>query len=333
MSIATDIFFFSLCAVIIFWAGKRISYYGDQIAELTGMGRAWIGLILMASVTSLPELVVGISASAWVKSADLAVGDVLGSCAFNLGILSLMDAFTPRSRPLLSNVSTSHILAASLGLILIGLTGLSLFLPVDIVLMPGLGVTSLLFLVLYIISVRIIYEYNAQNPVVSEVKIHSNQCITIKKAVLHYIGFALVIIAAALWLPEFAQRIAMNTGLGSSFMGTFFLAASTSLPEIAVSVAALRLGAADMAVGNLFGSNIFNILILFIDDVVYLDGHLLKDASDIHVISVFSAILMSSVAIIGLTFKVPGKRFILAWDSLIIFLIYAMNLALLYRLG
>ena len=88
-----------------------------------------------------------------------------------------------------------------------------------------------------------------------------------------------------------------------------------------------------MAVGNLFGSNIFNMLILFIDDVVYLDGHLLKDASDIHVISVFSAILMSSVAIIGLTFKVPGKRFILAWDSLIIFLIYAMNLALLYRLG
>lgn len=333
MSITTDIFFFFFCAVVIFFAGKRISYYGDLIAELTGMGRAWIGLILMASVTSLPELVVGISSAAWVKSADLAVGDILGSCAFNLGILSLMDAFTPKGRPLLANVSASHILAAALGLILIALTGLSLFLPVDIVLSPGLGITSILFLVLYMVSVRIIYEYNSRNPVAVLESAESGHQLTLKQAVIRYAGFAAIIIAAALWLPEFAHRIAEATGLESSFIGTFFLAVSTSLPEIAVSIAALRLGAADMAVGNLFGSNIFNILILFIDDLVYTDGHLMKDASDVHVVSVFAAILMSAVAIIGLTFRIPGKRFLLAWDSLVIFLIYALNLVLLYHLG
>lgn len=329
----TDVFFFVLCAAVIFFAGKRISYYGDLIAELTGMGRAWIGLILMASVTSLPELVVGVSSAAWVKSADLAVGDILGSCAFNLGILSLMDALTPRDKPLLSSVSTSHILAAALGTILISLTGLGLFLPVDIVISPGLGVTSLLFLVLYLVSVRIIYEYNVRNPIIASKQTDHLHQLTLKQAILHYAGFAGIIIAAALWLPEFAHRIAGATGLDSSFMGTFFLAVSTSLPEIAVSIAAIRLGAADMAVGNLFGSNIFNILILFIDDLVYVDGHLLKDASDVHVVSVFAAILMSAVAIIGLTIRIQGKRFLMAWDSLVIFAIYALNLLLLYRLA
>ncbi len=87
---------FIVCAAIIFYAGKRLSYYGDALAELTGLGKAWIGLILMAAVTSLPELVVGISSTVLVQSADLAVGDILGSCAFNLGILSMMDFFMPK---------------------------------------------------------------------------------------------------------------------------------------------------------------------------------------------------------------------------------------------
>ena len=72
-----SVFGFLTCAILIFFAGKKLSYYGDLIAEMTGLGKAWIGLILMASVTSLPELMVGISSSAIVKDANLAAGDVL----------------------------------------------------------------------------------------------------------------------------------------------------------------------------------------------------------------------------------------------------------------
>src|SRR5687767_7432549 len=74
---------FLVCAAIIFLAGRKLSFYGERIAEKTGLGKAWIGLILMASVTSMPELMVGISSTAIVGSADLAVGDILGSCIFN----------------------------------------------------------------------------------------------------------------------------------------------------------------------------------------------------------------------------------------------------------
>jgi cation:H+ antiporter len=99
---------FLCCALVIFFAGKKISYYGDMVADLTGMSKGWIGIILMASITSLPELMVGVSSAAIIGSADLAVGDIIGSCAFNLGILALMYAFTPKKQPIFGMASQTH---------------------------------------------------------------------------------------------------------------------------------------------------------------------------------------------------------------------------------
>lgn len=328
-----DFLGFLLCAVVIFLAGKKLAHYGDLIADLTGLGKAWIGLILMASVTSLPELMVGISSSAIVQSADLAVGDILGSCAFNLGILALMDALVPKHKPLLGSASQSHVLAAALGLILVAMAGVGLYLPEDLIITPGIGLISISFMVIYLLSVRLLYQYNRKSASVASSEEHGHTPETsLKKAAAWYTLYASIIIVAAMFLPHFAERIAEQTGLGKSFVGTLFLAVSTSLPEIAVSMAAVRAGSIDLSVGNLLGSNIFNVFILFIDDLFYTKGHLLKDASDAHMISVFSVILMSAVAIIGLTYRSAAKRYLLAWDALLIFGIYVLNIALLYKM-
>lgn len=325
---------FLVCAAVIFFAGKKLSWYGDQLSEKTGWGKAWVGLILMASVTSLPELMVGISSAAIVQSADLAVGDILGSCAFNLGILAMMDAFVPRHQPLFGLASPGHVLSAALGIILISLAGVSLFLPEEIVISSWIGLTSILFIFIYLASVRLIYRYEhraeREIAVVAHNTAGENQS-SLKRIIRWYIVFALIIIAAALALPYFADHIAEAAGLNKSFVGTFFLAASTSLPEIAVSVAAVRMGSVDLAVGGLLGSNIFNILILAIDDLFYTKGHLLKDASDINILSAFATILMSAIVIIGLTFRSKGKRYFLAWDAALIFMVYLINILLLYR--
>jgi cation:H+ antiporter len=325
---------FTLCAIIIFFAGKKLSYYGDLLAEMTGLGKAWIGLILMSAVTSLPELMVGISSVALVRSADLAVGDILGSCAFNLGILSIMDVFTPRKNPLLGSVSQSHILACTLGIMLIAVAGMGLFLDVDYILTPSIGVTSLSFAVLYFFSVKIIYHYQQKHPAGPppenpDMPVKKD----LKKVIFKYAMFATVIIVTAMALPHFAEQIAEASGLGKSFVGTLFLAISTSLPEIAVSLAAIRLGSTDMAVGNLLGSNIFNIFILFLDDVFYTPGHILKDASNAHISSVFFVILMSATAIIGLIFPAREKKWYMGLDTLTIFLFYILNTLLLYQLS
>jgi len=323
---------FAFCAAIIFFAGKRLSQYGDLLADLTGMGKAWVGLILMAAVTSLPELVVGASSSAIVQSADLAVGDILGSCAFNLGILSFMDLFTPKNRPLFSHVSQSHILAAAFGIILVSFAGLGIFLDQDIVLLPSIGLTSIFFAIIYFFSMKTIYRYKIRMPSEEIIDRTETSSLTLRQVIKRYILFAVIIISAALALPYFAEEIALATGLGESFVGTLFLAISTSLPEIAVSYSAIKIGAPDMAVGNLLGSNIFNIFILFLDDLFYTKGLLLKDANDANLISVFTVIMMSAIAIIGLLFPSKEKKSLMAWDTFLILTLYVLNIILLYRL-
>lgn len=323
---------FLFCATVIFFAGKKLSFYGDMLAELTGMGKAWVGLILMAAVTSLPELMVGISSVRIVGSADLAVGDILGSCAFNLGILSMMDVFTPKGHSLFANTSKSHVLTAGFGIILISLVGLGLFLNKDIIVLPFLGLTSFTFLVAYLIAVWVLFNFQNANSTANTKDENHHFDLSLKQVISRYALFACVIIIAALALPYFVEHLANETGMGKSFAGTLFLAASTSLPEIAVSLAAIRMGSTDMAIGNLLGSNLFNILILFLDDLFYTKGHLLKDASDVNLLSVFAVLMMTGVAIIGFIFPSKQKKMFMSWDTFTIFLFYLANIILLYIL-
>jgi cation:H+ antiporter len=91
------------------------------------------------------------------------------------------------------------------------------------------------------------------------------------------------------------------------------------------------MGSIDLAVGNLLGSNIFNVLILGIDDLFYTKGALLRDASDMNMISVFSTIIMTAIVIIGFSYRASGKRHWLAWDAAAIFVVYIINMILLYH--
>jgi cation:H+ antiporter len=319
---------FIFCAIVIFLAGKKLSFYGDLLAEKTGLGKAWIGLILMSAVTSLPELMVGIGSVSFVHSADLAVGDVLGSCALNLGILSFMDVFSPKNKPVLGKASQSHILAGSLGIILMVIVGVGIFVPFSLKVLPTLGIVSILFALVYFLSLKIIYEFNKKQHIKETT--HEEITLSLSKIITYYSFYALLIVVTALFIPGFAEQIAEKSGLGKSFVGTFLLAISTSLPELAISYACIKTGSIDMAIGNLFGSNLFNVFILFIDDIFYVQGELLKHTNQLNLFSVFSVILMSAIAIIGMLYKSKHKRFILAWDTLLILVIYVINLVFLY---
>lgn len=315
---------FLACVAIIIYSGTKLSYYGDKIAELTGMGRAWIGLILMASVTSLPELITGISAVAIVKAPDLAAGDIFGSCVFNLLILSVLDARL--KQPLFSTVKSSHIVAAIFGIILLTVAGMAIFLSHEI---PSvLWVSSFTFLLfgIYLAAVRGIFKYEHTALIeapLAETPHSPSRSADLKKAIGGYAINALIVIGAAVFLPYFGEHIASQTGMGNSFFGTLFLAAATSLPELVVSLAALRMGALDMAVGNLLGSNVFNMLILGIDDVFYREGSLFKAISPSHLLSVLITIIMTAVVGLGLLFKPKKKQFwLLGLDTFVILVLY-----------
>jgi cation:H+ antiporter len=325
---------FIVCTLVIVYSGTQLAKYGDIIAEKTGLGRAWIGVVLMASVTSLPELVTGLSSVTYAGVPDIAVGDVLGSCVFNMLILAFLDA-AHRPMPISSKAQQGHVLSAAFGLLLLSIVCVSMFLRENISPIGWIGPYSFLLIVIYLTAMRLVFSYEKRNlaeflkDMVEELKYKH---VSMKTAVLHYGLNALVVIMAAIFLPKIGEGIAESTGLGQTFVGNIFIAVSTSLPEVVVSIAAVRMGSVDMAIGNLFGSNIFNIFILALDDIFFLKGPLLSYASPNHIISALSAIAMTTIAIIGLTYRAEKKRLFVAWDSLGILIAYVANLMLLYMI-
>ncbi|MDP4284050.1 MAG: sodium:calcium antiporter [Bacteroidota bacterium] len=315
---------FVACAAVIIHSGTKLSYYGDKISNLTGMGKAWVGLILMASITSLPELITGISSVAIVKAPNLAAGDIFGSCVFNLLILSVLDARI--KQPLFSTVKSSHIVAAIFGIILLTVAGMAIYLSHEIPSVLWISSFSFLLFGVYLVAVWGIFKYEQTSIIASSPVIiipSPIQSVNLKKVIGRYALHALIVIGVALFLPYFGGHIASQTRLGNSFFGTLFLAAVTSLPELVVCLAALRIGALDMAVGNLLGSNVFNIFILGIDDVFYKEGSLFEAISPAHLLSVFITIIMTAVVGLGLLFKPKKKQiWFLSFDTFIILVLY-----------
>lgn len=327
---------FLLCLVIIGLAGARLSRYGDVIAEKTGLGRNWVGLVLMATVTSLPELVTGISAVTVVGAPDIAIGDVLGSCVFNLGILVVVD-FLYREESVYSRAGRGHILAAGFGVVLIGLTGLSLILaPLGAHLAIGhVGAYTPLFILMYLLAMRTVYQYQKREMAeFVEESAAQYEDVSLREAAIGYGVAALFVVAAGTWLPFVGEDIAQEMGWQQSFVGTLFVAGATSAPEIAVTIAAVRIGALDMAIANLLGSNLFDILIVAIDDLFYLPGPILAHVSPVHAVSAFSAVIMTGIAVIGLFYRARAKLLRrVGWISVFLLALYLLNSWVLFQYG
>jgi cation:H+ antiporter len=328
-------FEFILCSAVIVYCGSNLSKYGDVIAEKTGLGRVWIGLILMASVTSLPELITGISSVAIADVPDIALGDIMGSCVFNLSIIAMMDILHGR-KPIFSESEHGHILSAGFGIILISIASISILANQNIPAIGHIGLYTPAIVLIYGIGIRsvFLFEKRGIRKFVGEMaQTLRYEHITTKEAVVKYAINALFIIGAATWLPFIGDRLAEETGLGTSFIGTVFIAMTTSLPEVVVSIAALKIGATDMAIANLFGSNIFNIFILAIDDIFYIKGPLFAHVSVNHAVTGFMAVLMTGIAITGIMYRLEKKVFLrLGWDAVALLLAYIINIYLLYSL-
>lgn len=326
-------FEFAICSLIIVHSGARLSKYGDILAEKTGLGGSLIGVFLVASVTSLPEMVTGISSVTFANAPDIAVGDVLGSCVFNLFILAALLDGLHQPLPISTSAHHGHILSASFGIVLLSITAFFILFPQYNVAVGWVGASSLAILAIYLVGLKIIISYEKRltarflKEVEKELHYHD---VTLRKAIRGYALNAALVVGAAAFLPEIGARIAAATGLGQTFVGNILLAMTSSLPEVVVSIAAVRIGAVDLAIGNLFGSNLFNIFILVIDDLLFARGPLLSFIDPSHIISAGSAIAMTAVSIVGLTYQADHKRLPWGWDSIAMMVIFISNVGLLF---
>jgi cation:H+ antiporter len=329
---------FIICVAIIIAASNVLSRYADAIAEKTGLGRAWVGAILLAGVTSLPELVSGVTAVTLLNAPNLAIGGIVGSNLFNLVLIAVMDlAYQPGS--ILAQAQEGHILSGGLSILLMGMAVIS---PLVGPVFNGtgfLGVSfiSIAILIIYLFGARILARFQGKR--VEEVleqeavQRHYDQI----SRTHTYVAFAaagLAVVVAGVWLGSIADRIAAETGLGRSFVGAFFLGISTSLPEIATSLSAVRMGAIDLAIGNVLGSNVFNVTLLAVYDIFDGSRNLWAAMSDANALALVIAIMMTAVAIISLMYRAsPKTPWRMNWDGVALLVMYGVSLLLLYTLS
>jgi len=327
---------FFIMALLIIVTGTYLSRYGDIISEKTGLGHAFIGGVLIAMATSLPEMVTSITSSI-VGAPDIAVGNAFGSNTFNLVILAFADLLQGKG-PLLLRVNYSHVLSGLLGILLSALVVFSLiishFMNINLHIF-GVGLDSIIIIITYLIGMRLIYRYDKKNPLDPEEqeKEDSNPDYSLNRAVGGFIVCAVIIVFSGARLTISADQLAAVTGIDESFIGTILVAAATSLPELVATISAVKLNAYNMAIGNVFGSNIFNMTVIFFADIFYRPGILLADAKIVHIITAMLGVVMSTIILIGLFYRSRRSFLLMGWDSIAAAVFYFLGVYLLFQLG
>ena len=316
---------FILAAALTVLASIKLSQYADVISSKTAMGGMMVGTLLLAGATSLPEVSTSFSAAA-IGNADIAVGNMIGSNLFNLFILAGFD-FLLRRRRILNRASRNNIYTALLGILLTVLVIMALWLRLDIQIL-GVGLDALIIAVTYIVGMVAINKLPSLDPegeAVAESEEEPDNpsaSLSSKAAIFRFVIAALVILAAGTALSITGDQIAIITGIGSSFIGSFLIAAATSLPEAISVFVALRLSNVNMAVGAILGSNIFNMIILALSDPVYTAGPIMLDVSGANMIIAVGVLIMSVLALFSLYRKESASTLSYAIPSVIILIVY-----------
>ncbi len=304
-----------ICLAAIGAAGRWLSRCGGAVGEHTGMSGSWVGFTLLATVTTLPELVATVSALRLVVAPDIAVGGLLGSVAFNLLILLVLEVITSRRTGLYTALARTHRRTAGLGAGLLGLVGASLLVEQagEMPALAHVGAYTPVILLLWLWAMRRLFlaerHAAAADAGAADGTVGERATMSLRQALAGYAASAAIVVGAGLWLPFVAKALAVAHGWEQSFVGTLLVAVVTSAPELSVTLASARLGALDMAVGNVLGANLLNLAMLGLGDLLYTGGPLLRDASAAHVVSAFSGLLMTLPFMAGLAARSRPRVF------------------------
>ncbi len=311
---------FLIILILINIFGKISTNSADIIAEKKGWGRAFMGVVFVSMITSLPELFSGISSVTIVKSPDIAIGQLIGSCIFNILIIGIIELFMYKKNIYKKN-SKQNMLNMGFSIIIISTLVILISTKFDIQFFH-IGVSSILIFILYIFFMRVIFRERRETKTIQEYKTKS-----LKVEVFKFILSAMAIIAIGLYLPVVGKEIATVMNWGDTLIGIIFIAFVTSFPELVVSFQAAKIGAFDMFIGNIAGSNLFNIAIILILDIFYLKGNILTAISGKNVTVGVIAILMNFIAFFAIIRKSESKIFkILSLNSIALITLYIITI-------
>ena len=335
---------FILSAAAVVFAGVRLARHGDVIAARTRLGRLWVGSLFLAVSTSLPELTTDIAAVR-LGALDLAAGDLFGSSMANMLILALL-SLVPGAE-LFRRAALDNGLSASLAIALTATAALLVMIrPVASIL--GVGYGSLVLGVGYVAGMWAVYRNStlvkraaeveelaarAGEPKIVVAAPEGREAPPLRSAVSGFVVASLVVLIAAPLFALSAKRLAELTGLAQSFVGTWLVGFATSLPELVTSLAAVRMGAYDLAVGNLFGSNAVNMVMFLPLDLAHQRQPFLASVSSVHILSALVAIVLMGIGLATIVYRSKSRLARLEPASALMLLVYFVGLGLVYLYG
>jgi cation:H+ antiporter len=320
---------FLASAAIVVAAGSVLTGSADTIAERTGLGRVWVGAVLLAAATSLPELATDVSAVR-MQAPNLAAGDLFGSSLANMLILAVIDQLSTQ-KSVLRNAAIENALTACLAIVMNTMGALFVLTHPRWTLF-GVSPESALLLLVYVGGTRVVYRNGIRQTDTSrpaEAPRHSASR-GMRRSVVTFAAATIAILVAAPLLAWSAKHIAEATGLGTTFVGTWMLGLSTSLPEFVTSFTAVRIGAFDLAVGNLFGSNSFNMVIFLALDGANPAGSIFRRLSPAHAISGILAVILMALGLASILYRAERRFVMIEPDSALMLLVYLLSIWIVY---
>ena len=271
LTIAILVFLGSAAAVILF--GIKLAVYGDALATLTGWGRLFVGSILVALATSLPELATNITAVSLVSPPNpgLAFGNVVGANMLNMFTFAAV-ALVFGGKIFLEKVAPEQGYLVVTAIVLTGLALIFGTIKLDISAFK-IGLTSLIILLVFVAGMYVVYK---TRPAGGDDDDEEDPGMSLGKA---WLMFALVsggVIISGFFLGVSTDSIAEITGISSGTLGILLVSLVTTMPEASSTVAAARIGAFDLGVAGLYGSCAFNVTILFYADIFYRGGEVVE---------------------------------------------------------
>ena len=321
---ASIVFVFS--AAVILAAAVSLALSGDKIGSHSRLGRLWVGSILLAGATSLPELVTSITAVR-IDAPSLSWGNILGANMLNMATLSVMLAiFLKTNFSVIQQREQLIVGSLAIGLTVIAVVSSSLDIETKIsVVSPASGCIIILFLLYFILTQR-----TKQPSELTSMGAANSDSYPLTQTWIWFTCSAIGILISAPYLASSAQAISHYSGLSENFIGVLGLAIVTTLPELTTTATALKIKAYDLGISNMLGTNAINIVILAIADAFYSDGSLFSKIDNSNIATGVTSILLTVLMILALYQTRDGRKTIVNINAFGSPILYCTTVGVIY---
>ena len=325
-------------AAAIGFAGTRLAHVADALADRTGMGEIIAGAVFVGASTSLPGIITSVT-TAWQAHPQLAIGNALGGLTAQTAFLVIADLAYRRA-------NLEHAAASVTGLAQATLLVTMLAVPMMAASAPQVTVfhvhpASVVLFAIYGVGIRLLVEVKdvpMWQPVETPATVdEAEQAAAMppdprsdRALWLAFCGYAGITAGAGYAIGESSIGLVRATGISETAFGTLFTAVANSLPELVTAVAAVRIGAVNLAVGDVVGGNAFEVLFLAAADFAYLEGSIYAEVTPRNVFTAMTVIMMTGVLILGMLHRERYGPANIGWESASILGLYAMSAVVLF---